>query len=243
MREFLLRNTIPVFINSFNQPTYLKNIVNKFSINGFRNIFILDNGSSSPELKDYYHSLEPNKGDVSVLYYNENRGPRYFHESGLYELLGGTNHLYTDPDLDFDTLPPNFVSVLLDLSEGYKIAKVGCALEIPSCDLLRNDLKMLHFGRVYNVQEWETQFWSNKLQEGVYQAPIDTTLHLFNPRLYDKKSFMTSLRVALPGFTIRHRPWYKDDNLPAEEWQFYKAAGLKYNTWNENPTFDPANSN
>jgi hypothetical protein len=98
---------------------------------------------------------------------------------------------------------------------------------------------MLHAGRTYNVRQWEAQFWVNTVQEGVYQAPIDTTLHLFNPRLYDPQKFMQGLRVALPGFVVRHRPWYKDDLLPAAEWDFYKAAGLKYNTWNENPTVDP----
>jgi len=240
MREFLLRNTMPVFINSFNQPTYLKNLVGKFRDNGFRNIFILDNGSTSPELSEYYRGIDPKSGEVRVLYYNENRGPRYFHESGLYKMLGGTNHLYTDPDLDFDTLPANFLSTLLDLSEGYHIAKVGCALELPPEDRLRLDLKMLHAGRTYNVRQWEAQFWLNQVQEGVYQAPVDTTLHLFNPRLYhDQQNFMKGLRVALPGFVVRHRPWYVDDPLPAAEWEFYKAAGLKYNTWNENPTFDP----
>ena len=102
IEEIILRKITPVVINSFNQPTYLKNIVNKFVMNKFINIFVLDNGSTYQPLIDLYQQLS-DKG-ITILYYNQNRGPRYFHTEEIYKkYLGMIPHVYTDPDIDFDS--------------------------------------------------------------------------------------------------------------------------------------------
>lgn len=48
--EVRLRKTTPVFLNSFNQPTYLAVIVAQLLENGFERIVVCDNDSRSPKL-------------------------------------------------------------------------------------------------------------------------------------------------------------------------------------------------
>ncbi len=240
-KEIILRKTCPVFINSFNQPTYLRNIVEKFCLEGFSNIYILDNNSSSPEIINYYKFLKKEYKKVFVLYYNANMGPRYFHLSGLYQSvgLGDVPHLYTDPDIDFDTLAEDFVSQFLDLTEKYQTPKVGCALEIPTEEEVRSDVICTppHLGgQSFGIIEWEKQYWKNAIEADAYDAPIDTTLHLFNPKYFshaNPKNYLTGIRVAKKGFIIKHRPWYKEDAVSEKEINFYRRLGYLHNTWVE----------
>lgn len=237
-REILLRKTIPVFINSFNQPTYLKNIIEKLITEKFCNINILDNKSSNPEITDYYKYLTQEYKKVSVYYYNANMGPRYFHLSGLYKILGDIPHLYTDPDLDFDFLAESFLSELVDLTEAYKIAKAGCALEIPTENEIRSELIFTppdKDGQSFSIKDWELQFWKIPLENDIYNAPVDTTLHLFNPKYFSPtnsaSTYLSGIRVAKKGFLMKHRPWYKNDKIPETEKNFYLKTGLEHNSW------------
>lgn len=238
IREILLRKTIPVFINSFNQPTYLKNIVEKLILEKFCNINILDNNSSYPEIVNYYKYITQEYKKVSVYYYNANMGPRYFHLSGLYKILGDVPHVYTDPDLDFEYLAVDFLSQLVDLTEAYKVAKVGCALEIPSESEIRSELTFTpphKGGESFGIKDWELQFWENPIENDVYNAPIDTTFHLFNPKYFFpadlSSAYLSGIRVAKKGFLVKHMPWYKNDKVSEVEKDFYLKTGREHNSW------------
>lgn len=234
VKEQALRRTIPVVINSFNQPTYLRNIVERFLANGFINLYVIDQGSTSQELLDMYVHWKNDGSDVQPLFLNENLGPRYFHYSGLYEMFGPIPHLYTDPDLDFDFLASDFLSRLLELSERYCLFKVGCALEIPSPEQLKPGLFCIdRSGTRHTVPNWEASAWINELEPQCYFAAIDTTLHFFNPRFYNRQrvDYMNGIRVASPGFVVRHLPWYVGDPIPIEEQAFYQSHGNSFNTW------------
>jgi NDP-sugar pyrophosphorylase family protein len=52
--ESALRQSLSVFVNSFNQPTYLRDTLEWLSKHGFRNITVLDNGSKFEHLLSYY---------------------------------------------------------------------------------------------------------------------------------------------------------------------------------------------
>jgi hypothetical protein len=225
-RETILRKTIPVVINSFNQPTYLENIYNKFKLNSFKNIIILDNLSSFKGMESLYEKLR--QDGATIFYYGENNGPRYFHYNGAYKILDNIPHLYTDPDIDFDILNDKFLSLLIDLSNRYSIFKVGSALEIPSEEDIKPDMHYIQpntNGKKVPIIEWESQFWKEEVEPGIYNSPIDTTLHLFNPIFFtDREKFITGLRVALNGFIVRHSPWYKNDTISSDERVFYKAT-------------------
>ena len=141
LKEIILRKTIPVVINSFNQKFYLKNLIEKLVVNKFKNIYVIDNKSESKELLKYYKSLDKNL-NVMILYYGSNLGPRNFHINGYGEILGNLPHIYTDPDMDFDFLAENYVSELIKLSHKYRICKIGSALEIPCEESIKINLKL-----------------------------------------------------------------------------------------------------
>ncbi len=232
-RELLLRSTIPIFINSYNQPGYLLNIITKFKNNKFKNINVIDNLSTSKPLMDLYENLA--KSGVNIIYYNENRGPRYFHLSGLYKILPQMPHIYTDPDLDFDLLADDFLSKLLDLSEKYKVVKVGSALNIST----QIEFKNLIFkpespkDSQFTIREWEEQFWKTEIEIDVYAASIDTTLHLFNPNYFDHTTpgnYLSGLRVAGLGYTALHLPWLLHDPIGEKDEEHYRLTN-KFGAW------------
>ena len=228
-REMILRKITPVVINSYNQPTYLKNIVNSFIENNFSNIFILDNMSDHPELLNYYKEISESRShaNIKILYYNKNYGPQWFHSARLHRIFGDTPHIFTDPDLAFDSFSPVFISTLLDIGERYKLPKIGCALQIPSKQLTKDNLSLF---RGQSVAEWESQFWVNQIEPGLYKAAIDTTTHIFIPKFFTEAVYTNNIRVALDGFVAKHWPWFVDDIMSPDEYQFYKR-GAKYSSW------------
>lgn len=224
IRELALRRIVPVWINSCNQVTYLKNIVGKFIANDFHAIFVLDNGSDYEPLQDYYQEVCRPQSPVTVFFYNINRGPRYFHYKRIYSMIGDGPHLFTDPDIDFDTLADDFLCRLIDLSETLKIPKVGVALEIPD----EREIKQAA-AEGLSVRQNEQKYWTNPIAENIFDAPVDTTLHLFNPKYFtNPDEFIQGIRVAGPGFTVRHLPWYKTDPMPPDEYLYYKSRDIGY---------------
>ncbi len=232
-QELLLRRTLPVVINSFNQFTYLKNLIEKLERDSFRNFIIIDNNSKYPPILSYYLKLE-NDGRAAIIYYGENKGPHFFHMKGIYRLFGSLPHIFTDPDLSYEALSENFVTELMITSEKYSMFKVGPALEIPGDEELDHSVYCEKEGVRYSVKDWEKQFWSAQVETGLYYpGQIDTTFHLFNPKYFKVGScLIDGIRIAKPGFIFKHLPWYKDKGrLPNEESIFYKAHATAKNTW------------
>jgi len=231
-REITLRSTIPLVINVFNQHRYLEGMVQQFSASGFKNIVILDNGSSYAPLLSYYQGLTQIR-IANIIYYNQNRGPHYFFLNNVYQhLFESTPFLYTDPDMAWDDISEEFLTQLFDLSHRYKTFKVGCALRLPSDSVIKPNLPTFNCNnRIYTVHQWEEQFWINPVQHNVYAAPIDTTMHLFNPVYYSPgQALITGLRVAGEGMEAIHLPWFKADPCPPEELAFYRSLA-KHSNW------------
>lgn len=232
LKELFLRKTIPVIINSYNQKYYLKNIIEKLLSFEFKNIYVLDNLSNSESLIDYYKELKGNKY-VTVVYYGKNLGPRSFHLDGYSEIFGKIPHIYSDPDLDFDNLSNDYVGDLLDLSHKYKICKVGSALEVPIESLQKKNIELKINGAKYSISEWESQFWTHQIEPNIYFAPIDTTIHLFNPQYYKLGDpYITGIRVAKIGFIAKHLPWYESDVFEEnEDMLMYKRTQTGWNNY------------
>lgn len=229
--EIILRRGIPVVINSYNQPGYLRNLVTCLRNNDFENLVIVDNASDDIQTQNVLCDLE--KDHVTVIRYGANHGPRHFHQSGMYEFLGRGYHFFSDPDINFPSFADNFVERMISLSEKYHCWKVGSALEIPSVDAIRTDLEFYSPGeqRSYGIAEWEQRFWTDSVEDQVYRAAIDTTWHLFNPQWYpghDYFAYFAGLRVAGPGYTAQHLPWYRHDPLGNEKYSLSKS---QWNTW------------
>ena len=248
--ERILRESVPVFVSSFNQPTYLENTVHWLDRNGFKNVAVLDQDSTAPRLREVYSTLEE-AGLCRVIRLGRNLGPRatvsLLFQSGL------GSFVFTDPDLDLPDPPASdFLSKLLNLSRKYKVNKVGLALDISdSASFRKIQTKVGNLGD-FGIEEWEQRFWKKVLEPGVYRADVDTTFFLWNGEIRNFRSlrrdffrkryisrilgrfnrdYWVDIRVAGPGFCAKHLPWYVDDLLPDEEREYYRKTSRSYSTW------------
>lgn len=230
LQEEILRKTVPVVVNSYNQLTYLSNIIEKLRLSGFKNIYIMDQCSTSPDLVDYL--VRGNGYSFSVFWSNNNNGPHDFFLSGKFNIFSGLPFLYTDPDLDWECLAPNYLIKLFEISKKYKVFKVGSALLLPNaCDLKPGISFKNGRGEFVGVLEHESNFWNIEIELGVYNAPIDTTMHLFVPDLYNEgDSLITGIRVGGDGFSLKHLPWWNDDIMPIQEQSDYLLSAT-HNSW------------
>src|ERR1700761_1629657 len=107
-RERSLRNTMPVIINSFNQPTYLLRLLLQLADNGFENLVVYDQASTSPDCVALLHSKIA-RSLCRVIFNKQNAGPRSFFYSEYYETLPN-NFIFSDPDLELaEDLPLDFL--------------------------------------------------------------------------------------------------------------------------------------
>jgi hypothetical protein len=231
-QELLLRRSLPVVINSFNQYTYLKNLLEKLESDGFRNFMIVDNNSTYTPLLAYYDELNKS-GKAAVIFYGENKGPHFFHMKGVYKLFGSLPHIYTDPDLDYDFLAPTFLTELMTVSEKYSMFKVGPALQIPQPSEIDETMYCVQDGVKWSIADWESRYWKEQVDEGLfYPGHIDTTFHLFNPTYFKVGSdLIDGIRVGKDGFVFKHIPWYKDKHIPSQEKSHYAHSASDKNSW------------
>lgn len=249
--EASIRRSIPIFLNSFNQPTYLTMIVARLLENGFEKIVVCDNNSQSRKLLDLLEMWEA-RNTVRVMRLGENLGPHETFRRVLSEQK--KPFIFSDPDVELpERLSENFLSRIHEVSCKYWCRKVGLALEIPRVDEGRN-ITMCHsvLGE-YGVADWERKFWQVEIEKNVYRAAVDTTFFYWNtnikvdlrrqynvsrlklrPRRFIKfipKFEFPDIRIAGEGFTLRHLPWYTDDKMPEDERDFYREEAAKWSTW------------
>lgn len=222
--EFELRRQTPVFINSFEQLTYLRDSVDWFLANGFTNITVMDQGSKYPALLDYLRSPAfPSTG--RVLHFR-NIGPRRAVRRAAAMTGFDRPFIFTDPDLELPSPPrPDFLSRLLFLGRRYNVAKVGLALNING-DRVNSSLPV---GR-FTVRTYYRRFFRNPLEKDVYGVGVDTTFFVYVPKpeanagdILRSQPRIPAIRVAGPGFIAQHRPWLHDNGMPAEEEAHYRA--------------------
>jgi hypothetical protein len=222
LRSHLLAD-MPVFVPCFNNPTYLKHMVDQLQRFGSKNIVLIDNASTYPQLLSYFQSV----GDgVTIVREPENRGPRLlFTDPQIYSLLPNFFCL-TDPDLEFNPdLPADFLAQLAALTEDLRVGKVGFRLDISDRELMVQE-DFLIDGKPYKIWDWEAQFWAHPLEGGpdpIYKAEIDTTFAVYNKKYFDPTSYREAVRIA-GRYTCRHLPWYRDRGLPPEEEAYYRAT-------------------
>jgi hypothetical protein len=231
LSEIILRRSTPVVINSFNQLTYVKNMVAKLREARFGNLYILDQASTYPPLRAWLAGVHE-RGEALPLYSPANKGPHDFFLSQTYKLFGGGPVIYTDPDLSWTQLAPDFLTRMFAIAHRYRIFKVGPALTIPAPAETKPGLRtVLDRGIPMDVAEYESRYWVNEVEPGVYNSPIDTTMHLFIPEYYAEGSpLITGLRVAGEGYSVLHLPWFANDPMPQEEYDFYLRLS-RHTSW------------
>ena len=202
---------IPIFINARDRLGCLRQLLDWFQDAGYANIHILDNASTYPPLLDYYATLE--EQGIRVWRLGKNLGYTALWWSGILEKLDiRTPYVYTDPDvLPVENCPKDFVAVLLGLLRKYPwLEKAGLGLCYEDLTYFDAPAK----------REWEKNFYQVPVEEGVYFAPVDTTLALYR----DARHYCIEEAVRTAGKLVcRHLPWYYDyEHLPEDE-QYYMA--------------------
>ncbi len=218
------KNDIPIFIISFNNLTYLKNIIKNLERYKLSNIHIIDNKSDYPPLLDYLKTLPY---EVHML--DKNWGHRVLWNSHLFDdYVFNQMYVVTDPDLEFNPkLPDNFLYHMYKLLVQFpNITKVGFGIRID--DLPRSELND-------KVLSWEKKFWEEIQPDDnyeLYRANVDTTFALYRPGKIRRYNFFTGLRIA-GDFCARHLPWYGD----CEESSYYrKTASENSASWTKDIT-------
>lgn len=209
---------VPIIINNRNRFTFLKKLVDWLMQAGYKNIIILDNDSSYPPLLKYYESTT-----AKVIYLNKNVGYMALWQIDFFKTIKAQYYVYTDSDL-MPTMdcPNDIVFRLYKVLRKHKIEKCGPALRI---DNLPDHY--IHKQRVLNV---ENEYWKNRVEEGIFDAPIDTTFALYKPFAKGNAEQCSAYRIA-GNLIFEHLPWYENSTLPNDEEKFYKENASSSSFW------------
>lgn len=140
-------------------------------------------------------------------------------------LLPDDFYVVTDPDIVPTIDEKGLLTKLYDVHRKYPYhLKVGFGLKI-------DDLPD-YYPLKAQVIKWESQFWKNKLEDGIYEAGVDTTFAVYKPHTY-KYVLNPSIRTGEP-YTARHLPWYTKSGELSDEEIFYRLrADQGVNSWNK----------
>jgi hypothetical protein len=221
----LFKQNMTCVIISYNQPTYIKNMVKQ--IEKYTNdIVIIDNNSNFEPLLEYYEK----DYKYTLLKMKSNFGHKVYEKPFMDKIIG-TIFILTDPDLEFNkNLPDNFIEDMIKISNYYQAEKVGFALLYDSPDI-RTNIKA--FGKT--IKEWEKQYWTYKyyypgFKNDIWSAAIDTTFCLVN-----KQNKGGHYRIA-GDYLCKHLPWHKDfeKKISKDEYNNYLKNNISTNYWQNN---------
>jgi len=206
--------SIPIIIISYNQLSYLRQLIKFLWDHNYRNIVIIDNNSSYPPLLKYLHEI----GDrISVYKLKENYGYRVlWKKKELFSKYTKGYYVITDPDIiPIENCPKDFLKYFKKiLDQTPQIDKVGFSLQLTNIpDANPNKDKILI---------WEEKYWQKVDRNGNYIAEIDTTFALYRPG----NPFVTyrGIRTKYP-YSAYHKGWEIDPaNLTSEQKFYYNTA-------------------
>lgn len=211
---------VPIFINSRDRLTCLRDLLSWLSAAGHKNITILDNGSTYGPLLSFLNGCEYN-----VVFLNCNLGhTALWKVSSLASTINSKFFVWTDPDVIPELCtPPDAVSFFRRLLNKYPVyMKVGFGL--------RFDNLPDHYHLRREVIRWEHGLYSREVEPDVFEAPIDTTFALYRPGT----PYCLGPALRTTGrYCARHTPWYLDHRFLDEEEIFYRKHALTEIThWN-----------
>ena len=213
---------IPVYIPTFNNPTYTNNFINQLERLNLSMITVVDNASTYPPMVKLLHEIS---STYELIRLNENRGPHLLiRDLNYYEKLPNY-FILSDPDIEISrNIPEDFVKTLIEVSEEFKIGKVGLALAIPSEEELLEKFIYLD-GEKRSLIEWEEQFWENEVGktshgDSIFLTTLDTTFALYNKKYFNLEDRYKSLRIG-GRFTSKHLGSYAKTIVPQEENEYY----------------------
>ncbi len=223
----ILNQDIPVLIPCFNNQTYCRAMIAQLHTYGFKNITLVDNASTNPEMHKF---LDEAESLVTVERLADNLGPRnsVFTPERLAKLP--RYFCVTDPDIRFNTfLPKDFLSQMVTQMQTYGVGKAGFALDISHRQFFKDTIVDLLYQK-WTIWEWEERFWGDRVgqtpgNDAVYRALVDTTFAIYDNEVWTKDRFLDAVRVG-GRFTAGHVPWYEESDVPAEERDTYFSESV-----------------
>lgn len=199
---------IPIYIISYNNFRYVKymiyQLLNHNNID-IEQLTVIDSCSTDEDTKIFLEDCK-----VKVIKLEKNYGPFYFLQKEFYDSLP-QHFVITDPDLELnENLPHDFLNIMLNLTEKYKIFKVGFQNDLEP-DLFL-DKKMKNGLTLYQwvSKGFKKKFHDNEFNVDLYRRPIDTVFALYNKKFDSDKSQTNAIRIG-NNFSCKHIPWYKNN--------------------------------
>ncbi len=202
---------IPIIINNRNRLEYLSMLIHQLESRGYKNIYIIDNGSTYDPLLKYYK-----QSPYKIFYLEENIGYMALWKTGIYKQFRHSYYVYTDPDVvPVKECPQNFISKLWEILLKYpQIEKIGLGLKI-------DDIPD-HYAFKQEVIKAELAYWQKTVAKDVYDAPVDTTFALYKPYAKGNAEQCPAYRTGAE-LQAHHLPWYENSAALSEESLYYKA--------------------
>jgi hypothetical protein len=213
---------IPIFINSRDLFEPLRKLIYWLLEAGYSCLNIVDNDSTYPELLNFYDAV---RADVRIIRLGFNAGHKAIWSTKIlkhFEIEGP--YVWTDPDVvPTEECPSNVVEYFYTVLQAFPYkTKVGFGLRI---DDLPDDYPFKQ-----QVITWESQFWTKRIANNLYDALIDTTFALYRAgSTYD----MQGIRTGFP-YVARHLPWYEISEKPSKDRVYYmQRARAGINSWSD----------
>ncbi|MCA9341715.1 glycosyltransferase family 2 protein [Candidatus Saccharibacteria bacterium] len=211
----------PVFIICRDRVSSLKQLITWLESANMKNVILIDNDSIYPPLLQYFA-----KTPYQVIRTGQNVGHTVVWIQGIAKTLFPSEYyIVTDPDVIPDKdAPLDAIKYFYQLHrKNINYQKVGFGLQI-------DDIPD-HYKLKDQVINWEKQFWNTPLEDGVYEAGVDTTFALYKPYT-DYYMLHPSIRTGRP-YTAKHQPWYVDSSKIDKEEAFYRMhASQDITSWN-----------
>ena len=217
--------TVPIYIPTFNNPTYTRNFLNQVDGLNFSQIIILDNKSTYQPMIDLLAQID---SKYEVIRLEENYGPHYILRNPEYYKTLPDIFSLSDPDVEFPkNISGNFQEEMIKIGIKYRFGKVGFAIEVPSENEFLELVVNLD-GKLRNMHEWEQQFWQNEIDkttsgDPIFQTTLDTQFAIYNKEFFNPEERYKALRIG-GKYTSKHLGFYKESIVPKEESDFYRSV-------------------
>jgi len=181
--------SIPIFINNRDLLEWPKKLVEFLTQAGYNEITIIDNDSTYPPLLRYYEETS-----VTVHELGRNLGLRALFDCGILDSPKYSNRMYVYTDSDCIpalNCPTDFLrrfhQILINHTE---IPKAGFSL--------------CAWNWAHHWWEVEAGYFSNRIGDYAYAAPIDTTFALYRNSV---RSYCVGGYRTTHPYLCRHMPW------------------------------------
>lgn len=204
----------PAVVIMRDRVSYAKGCVAALTAAGF-DVYIVDHASTWPPAVEWLYTCG------LPVHHRDNAHPRSLWDwDGLAAIVGNRRYVVTDPDVVPDPhCPadwPAHLDMLLDLHP--TAVKAGLGLRIDNLPAQNADAG--------KVREWEAQWWRAPTGLGAYDAPVDTTLALYQPLTTGPAfSLGPAVRSDYP-YVAWHLPWYEITDDPTLEVAYYRDHAI-----------------